>query len=97
MRIKLEHFPKEQLIVFLHNEELENERLREKLFLLTGCREFGNMDGMDGTCVYCNEKDKNLADRCFLFTNAFSCWYKRHPFKNADVNEAENNNGDLSF
>jgi hypothetical protein len=59
---------KEQLLVFLHNSELELNSLRERLFLLGGCFNFGCVDGMDGTCVECSYNDKYLFDRCWRFS-----------------------------
>lgn len=91
----LEKQSKEQLIIFLHNEEYENERLRQKLLLLTGCQAFGDMDGMDGACVACNKDHRCLADRCYLFSEAYIRWWK----KEQREKEKENNkvNVDLSF
>ena len=58
---------KEQLIIFLHNTELELESLRDRMYKITGCREFGNLDGMNGTCIDCSYDEKELFDRCWNF------------------------------
>ena len=58
---------KDQLIIFLHNEQLENHRLRLKLELLTGCKGFGDADGMDGSCVECSYNDPKQFERCHTF------------------------------
>ena len=59
---------KEQLVVFLHNSDLELNSLRERLFLLGGCSKFGCVDGMDGSCVECSYNDEHLFDRCRRFS-----------------------------
>ena len=58
---------KEQLIIFLHNTELQLENLREQMQKITGCREFGNLDGMNGICVDCSYNEKELFDKCWTF------------------------------
>ena len=58
---------KEQLIIYLHNTELELESLRDRMYKITGCREFGNLDGMNGACVECSYDEKELFDRCWNF------------------------------
>ena len=59
---------KEQLIIFLHNTELQLESLRDRMYKLTGCREFGALDGMNGNCVECFYNDKKLFEKCEQFT-----------------------------
>lgn len=59
---------KEQLVVFLHNSDLENISLRERLFLLGGCYDFGGSDGTNGACVECSFRNKPLWDRCNRFS-----------------------------
>ena len=58
---------KEQIIIFLHNTELQLENLRERMEKLTGCREFGNLDGMNGACVECFYEERELFDKCWNF------------------------------
>ena len=59
---------KEQLIIFLHNTELQLENLRDRMYKLTGCREFGALDGMNGNCVECFYNDRKLFEKCEQFT-----------------------------
>ena len=63
----LKSLAKEQLIIYLHNTELELENLRERMYKITGCRDFGNLDGMNGTCVECSYNDKKLFYKCWNF------------------------------
>ena len=58
----LEKQTKEQIIIFLHNTEYELESLRKRMEKLTGCREFGAVDGMNGNCVECFYDNKKLLD-----------------------------------
>lgn len=58
---------KEQLIIYLHNTELELENLRDRMYKITGCRNFGKLDGMDGTCVVCSYNERELFDKCWNF------------------------------
>ena len=58
---------KEQLIIFIHNDEAVIENLRERLRRLTGCGDFGNEDGTVGTCVMCSYNDPELFERCWEF------------------------------
>jgi len=68
---------KEQLIIFLKNQDYEIQRLRDKLFLLTGCQGFGNSDGMDGGCVDCYFNNRNSWERCNFFQSAFHEYRKQ--------------------
>lgn len=58
---------KEQLIIFFHNTELQLENLRDRMYKLTGCREFGALDGMNGNCVECFYNDRKLFEKCEQF------------------------------
>ena len=58
---------KEQLIIYLHNTELELENLRDRMYKITGCSDFGNVDGMDGMCIDCSYDKRELFDRCWNF------------------------------
>lgn len=48
-------------------EAIELKRAQEKLFLLTGCPYFGDMDGMNGSCVDCSIDNEELWNRCRNF------------------------------
>ena len=63
----LEEQTKEQIIIFLHNTEYELESLRKRMGKLTGCREFGALDGMNGTCIECFYNNKKLFEKCEAF------------------------------
>ena len=58
---------KDQLIIFLQNTELQLESLHHRMEKLTGCREFGNLDGMNGACIECSHKDRELWNKCEKF------------------------------
>lgn len=60
---------KEQIIIFLHNTELQLESLRNRMEKLTGCREFGALDGMNGVCQTCFYEEKPLFDKCWDFVH----------------------------
>lgn len=60
-------YDKKQLEIFCHNKDLIEERDKNKIFLLAGCPCFGDLDGMDGSCVDCSEENPNLFDRCHFF------------------------------
>jgi len=62
-----EFLTNEQLQIFLHNQELITENLRDRLFKLTGCKDFGNIDGMNGACIECSYEDEELFNRCWKF------------------------------
>ena len=63
----LEKQTKEQLIIFLHNDDYIIDNLRARLYKLTGCGNFGNMDGMDGCCVGCYYNNEELFRKCESF------------------------------
>lgn len=63
---------KEQLIIFLLNGERENNLLREKLGMLTGCTCFGDCDGMNGSCVDCYYDNPKLNMECSQFQGKFT-------------------------
>lgn len=42
--------------------------LRERLYRLTGCPNFGGCDGMNGSCHYCSEEDPDIYEKCWQFT-----------------------------
>ena len=64
----------EQLEIFLLNKDREIDRLQDKLFLLSGCGIFGDMDGTNGSCVDCYYGNRNLFDRCNIFQAALRAY-----------------------
>ncbi len=58
---------KEQLIIFLVNADYTIESLRRRIKSLTGCEDFGNMDGMNGSCVECEREDPEIFQKCWNF------------------------------
>lgn len=63
----LQNETKEQLIIFLHNSQYTIDNLRKRLEVLTGCGDFGNVDGTNGCCVECSYDNKELFDKCWKF------------------------------
>ena len=74
--MKREDYPKEQLLIFLKNNDLIIEDLRLKLELLTGCRDFGNSDGTDGSCIDCYYDNPTQWTRCDAFQHAWRQYRK---------------------
>lgn len=72
----------EQLEIFVTNQEYIEESLRDRLFLLTGCRYFGERDNMVGSCVYCCIDDQDMYERCALFQDRFLSY--RSQFKEGE-------------
>ena len=64
----------EQLVTFIMNGDMTQDILREKLYLLAGCRNFGSSDGMDGSCVDCYHENRLLFNRCYMFGEK----YRKH-------------------
>ena len=62
-----EFLTNEQLRIFLHNQDYIIESLRQRLWRLTGCKDFGNLDGMNGACIECFYDDKQLFEKCEQF------------------------------
>lgn len=63
----LKEMSKEQLEIIVSNTEMTEKDLRNRLFLLAGCHNFGGQDGMNGSCVDCYYGNPNLHQRCSLF------------------------------
>ena len=74
---------KEQLIIFLKNNDYFIEELEHKLVLLTGCPFFGSCDGTNGACIDCSLENTVLFNRCLYFQSAF------HEFRK-DIKVEEN-------
>lgn len=62
-----QEFSREDLVVRIKNYEYISDNLRDRLYKLTGCRNFGGCDGMDGSCHYCLEENRELFDKCWDF------------------------------
>lgn len=71
---------KEQLIIFLKNNDYIIQKLQDKVFLLTGCAGFGDSDGTNGSCVECLYNNPQTFERCNLFQSAFH-QYRKEKFK----------------
>ena len=65
---------RDQLEIFIVNQEYIEESLRDKLFLLTGFRYFGERDNMVGSCVDCCINNRDKYERCVLFQGMFSSY-----------------------
>lgn len=78
----LKNLTHEQLEVCISNKDMINDILRDRLYLLSGCRNFGGQDGMDGGCVECSFKNKDLHQRCCLFQIS-ARMYLQEKYKNA--------------
>ena len=57
----------EQLKIQNSNNKYVIDNLRKRLKKLTGCCDFGNLDGMNGACVECSYNEKELFERCWNF------------------------------
>lgn len=62
-----QEFSREDLTIQIKNCEYVSDNLRDRLYRLTGCRNFGSCDGMDGSCHYCLAKNRALFDKCWDF------------------------------
>lgn len=63
----LQNETKEQLIIFLRNSQYTIDNLRKRLKTLTGCGDFGNVDGTVGSCVECSYDNPELFEKCWKF------------------------------
>lgn len=66
----LKHQSHEQLETFILNDNIVEKSLRDRLYLLSGCHNFGENDGTDGVCYDCSINNKELFERCCLFQTA---------------------------
>lgn len=57
----------EELKIQLHNDDYIIASLRKRMKQLTGCPNFGMVDGMNGACVECFYEDRELFDKCEKF------------------------------
>jgi hypothetical protein len=62
-----QEFSRDDLVIRIRNYEYISDNLRDRLYKLTGCRNFGGCDGMDGSCHYCLEENRELFDKCWDF------------------------------
>lgn len=74
--MKNEDYPKEQLLIFLHNQDLIIEDLHLKIELLTGCNGFGSGDGTNGSCADCYYNNQAQWMRCNAFADAWRKYQK---------------------
>lgn len=72
----LKQQPQELLVTFIMNGDYIEEGLRDRLFLLSGCRNFGESDGMNGACIDCFYENKDLHFRCRSFEAMMCCHRK---------------------
>ena len=63
----LDTVPRETLYIFINNDEYIINSLQERLFKLTGCCDFGNVDGMNGSCIECFHSNRELFEKCEHF------------------------------
>ena len=63
----LDEQPRETLITIIMNAQMREDMLRDRLYLLSGCRCFGEADGTNGVCVECSYNNPELHERCLLF------------------------------
>ena len=63
--------PRDLLETFYHNQNLIIEDLHSKIERLSGCREFGSCDGMNGCCVDCSYDNEELWNKCAEFSHNY--------------------------
>lgn len=66
----------EQLEIFVLNHERSEKELRKRLFLLSGCGDYGRHDPMNGSCVDCYYEHRDLFERCCAFEDMVSSYNK---------------------
>ena len=57
----------EQLEIFYNNSKLCEKLLRERLFVIGGCYDFGGEDPMVGSCIDCYYNEPDLFEKCRAF------------------------------
>lgn len=66
----------EELEIFVLNHERSEKELRKRLFLLSGCGDYGRHDPMNGSCVDCYYEHRDLFERCCAFEDMVSSYDK---------------------
>lgn len=66
---------KDDLIIMVHNLEYRLELTEDKVEYLTGCRGFGENDGMNGSCVECSYDWPLEWEKCRNFNDIFWRWH----------------------
>lgn len=63
----LNDFSREELENIIKNQDYIIKDLRERLYKLTGCLDFGGCDGTVGSCHYCLAEDPETFEKCWQF------------------------------
>lgn len=63
----MNNFSREELENIIKNQDNIIKNLRERLYKLTGCINFGDCDGMVGSCHYCMEEEPEIFENCWNF------------------------------
>lgn len=71
----LQTLSKDQLITMLKNTQYQLELAEDKVEYFTGCRAFGESDGMNGSCVECSYECHALWEKCHPFNTIFWPWH----------------------
>lgn len=79
--------PREQLEIEIHNQNLIIQDYMDRLFLITGCDGYGEPDGTDGVCLYCNENNLQRFRRCKLFADMYDKFKKERYAENGTESE----------
>lgn len=66
--MELKNFSREELEQIIEYQHYTMQHLREQLYKLTGCYNFGSCDGMDGSCHYCSEQTPETFEKCWNFS-----------------------------
>lgn len=81
-----------QLETMVHNSVYQIEFLRDRLFKLTGCREFGAQDGTCGGCVECFYNTPEIHEKCYAFMiEMHEYTRKKYETEKADVHQKGTN------
>ena len=63
----LNDFRVKNLKDIIKNQDYIIKDLRERLYRLTGCLDFGGCDGTVGSCHYCLAEDPETFEKCWQF------------------------------
>lgn len=63
----MNNFSREELENIIKNQDYTIKDLRERLYKLTGCLDFGGCDGTVGSCHYCLAEDPETFEKCWQF------------------------------